>query len=145
LALLDNFNDSSSATVSLDLPVFDGLLLASQSGEPPDPEHTRTEMGLRSRMVEQESRLALEAPRVKGVLHKKEDVHIVWLGFRGDKGPEDNESRDLPRCLGDAIDSLQASGNHDSPGRARAEAQHGFMDRRRMNARRQVITIQERR
>jgi hypothetical protein len=117
---------SPPATVSLDLPVFDGLLLASQSGKSSDPEHTRTEMTLCTGMVEQKARLSLKETRVEGVLHEEENVHVIWLWFRRNKRPKHNEPRDLPRGLGDAINSLQAPRNHHPAGRTGAEAEHGF-------------------
>ena len=94
-------------------------------------------------MVEKEARLAVKEAGIKGVFHEEEDIHIVRLWFRGDKGAEYNESRDLSCGLGDAIDSLQAPGYHDPPCRPRAEALKDFMDCRGMNAGRQVVAIDE--
>jgi len=80
-----SFNDPTFFTVAFRLPIFYQGLFPTQSREPSYPENARAKVGIRSRMVERQGRFSLQSIAVEGVAHHENDVHILQIGFVGDK------------------------------------------------------------
>lgn len=73
MAIRDNLNDTAPSSVPLGLPELHRGGLPAERGESPEPKDGRSKVRLRGYVVEQNSCLTLDFPRLEAVVHKQED------------------------------------------------------------------------
>ena len=75
-----------------DLPIEHRRFLAAEAGGARNPKHGGAEKMVRGHVVEEMAGFADDCSHIEAVRHDQKDVHVVWRGFVGDEGTEEDET-----------------------------------------------------